>query len=82
MNKNTRTNVFKIPMNDVEDSKLRRLCSVLGVQRAPYVRGLINDAASAHVRQIERRREWPRHGRVANLPGRGGFGGATRPIRV
>lgn len=68
-----RINVFKIPLNDDEDSLLRRLCNAKGVQRAPFVRGLINEATSAHVRRRDGRREWPARGHV---------GGVQRPLRV
>lgn len=68
-----RINVFKIPLNDSEDSLLRKLCNAKGVQRAPFVRALINEATTAHVRRREGKREWPSRGHV---------GGAARPLRV
>lgn len=73
MKSNLRNNVFKIPLNDSEDSLLRKLCNAKGMQRAPFVRGLINEATSAHVRRREGKREWPRAGHV---------GGVMRPTRV
>ena len=68
-----RINVFKIPLNDSEDSLLRKLCNAKGMQRAPFVRALINEATTAHVRRREGKREWPRAGHV---------GGGMRPTRV
>lgn len=68
-----RTNVFKIPLNDSEDSLLRKLCNAKGMQRAPFVRALINEATTAHVRRREGKREWPARGHV---------GAAMRPSRV
>lgn len=82
MNPNLRTNVFKIPLNDNEDSLLRKLCNAKGMQRAPFVRALINDATTAHVRRREGSRERPRHGHIARCPNRVAFGGAPRPLRV
>lgn len=73
MTSTLRINVFKIPLNDSEDSLLRKLCTAKGMQRAPFVRGLINEATSAHVRRREGKREWPARGHV---------GGAMRPTRV
>lgn len=73
MNSNLRINVFKTPLNDEEFSSLRKLCNAKGMQAAPFVRGLINQATSAHVRRREGKREWPRAGHV---------GGAMRPSRV
>jgi hypothetical protein len=64
MKSNLRHNVFKIPLNDDEDSLLRKLCTAKGMQCAPFVRGLINKATSAHVRRREGKREWPRAGHV------------------
>lgn len=73
MKSNLRINIFKIPLNDSEDSRLRKLCSEKGQQCAPFVRSLINAATSAHVRRREGKREWPRAGHV---------GGLMRPRRV
>jgi hypothetical protein len=73
MTSTIRHNVFKIPLNDEEDSLLRKLCNAKGMQRAPFVRALINKATTAHVRRREGRREWPVRGHV---------GGAARPLRV
>ncbi len=64
MTSTLRIKVFKIPLNDNEDSLLRKLCNSKGMQCAPFVRGLINEATSAHVRRRERKREWPRAGHV------------------
>ena len=73
MTSTLRINVFKIPLNDSEDSLLRKLCNAKGMQRAPFVRALINEATSAHVRRREGKREWPARGHV---------GAAMRPSRV
>ena len=73
MTADLRINVFKIPLNDSEDSLLRKLCNAKGMQRAPFVRALINEATSAHVRRREGKREWPARGHV---------GAAMRPSRV
>ena len=73
MKSDLRLNVFKIPLNDSEDSLLRKLCNAKGMQRAPFVRSLINAATTAHVRRREVKREWPRAGHV---------GSAMRPSRV
>lgn len=59
-----RINVFKTPLNDEEYESLRKLCSAKGMQCAPFVRGLINKATSAHVRRREGKREWPARGHV------------------
>lgn len=82
MNQNLRHNIFKIPLNDIEDLSLRKLCNAKGMQRAPFVRSLINAATTAHVRRREVARERPRHGHMAMCPNRAGFGGASRPLRV
>ena len=73
MKSTLRINVFKIPLSDSEDSLLRKLCNAKGVQRAPFVRGLINQATSAHVRRREGKREWPSRGHV---------GAGRLPLRV
>lgn len=73
MTTDLRINVFKIPLNDAEDLQLRKLCSEKGMQRAPFVRSLINAATSSHVRRREAKREWPARGHV---------GGAIRRLRV
>lgn len=59
-----RINVLKTPLNDSEDALLRKLCNAKGMQRAPFVRGLINEATSAHVKRREGKREGPRAGHV------------------
>ncbi len=82
MNDAIRHHVFKIPLNDDEDSQLRKLCASLGLQRAPFVRSLIREATTAHVRRRGERKERPRHGHIAVCPGRATFAGASRPLRV
>lgn len=82
MTTNLRTNVFKIPLNDSEDISLRKLCNAKGMQRAPFVRSLINAATTAHVSRREGQRQRPRHGHIAMCPNRAAFGGASRPLRV
>ncbi len=82
MTSTLRHNVFKIPLNDSEDSLLRKLCNAKGMQRAPFVRSLINAATTAHVRRREGSRDRPRHGHIALCPNRAAFGGAPRPLRV
>lgn len=82
MTSTLRTNIFKIPMNDIEDIALRKLCNAKGMQRAPFVRALINEATTAHVRRREGKRERPRHGHLSICPSRAAFGGSVRPLRV
>lgn len=76
-----RIDVLKVILSDDEDTKLRKLCNALGVQRSPFVRGLINSATRANVRPPRRRPERPTHGHVA-FPSRAAFGGAPKPLRL
>lgn len=76
-----RENTLKVPLNDPERDKLRKFCTSIGRDVAPFIR----DLAFAHIgaqvnRTAEKRKsEWPRHGHAQRFPGRAaGAGGCKR----
>jgi hypothetical protein len=82
MQTNARHNTLKVPQTDDEDIRLRKLCSSLGLQRAPFVRRAIETAIKAHLNHRRVDRERPRHGHIPVCPGRATFGGAPTPMRL
>lgn len=64
---------FKVPVNQVEDSAIRKHCARIGERIAPFIR-------KATLEKIERdganrscparKTEWPRHGHIQRLPSR------------
>jgi hypothetical protein len=72
-----RENTLKVPLNDVEQSELRKFCKG---RVAPFVRDLLFAHINNEANRIAERRqsEWPRngqfHGHVQRFPNRASLG--------
>jgi len=79
-----RENTLKVPLNDPEASQLRKFCTSIGKEMAPFIR----DIAFAHIRAEanrtagKRRMEWPRHGHMQRFPGRAMAAGGCQRMRL
>lgn len=83
-----REKTLKVPLNDIEQNRLRQFCAGIGKHVAPFVRDLV----SAHIHQEtnrtvgRRRKEWPRHGHphghAQRFPGRAMVAGGFQRMRL
>lgn len=80
-----REKTLKVPLNDVEQSQLRKFC---GTQIAPFVRNLVFAHIRAETNRTagKRRNEGPRHGHqhghAQRFPGRVAVAGGFRCLRL
>jgi hypothetical protein len=66
---------LKVPINEVEESTIRKHCARIGSRIAPFMRAatlekIERDRDGGNRSFPARKSEWPRHGHVQRLPSR------------